>query len=63
MIGKVTWFGHVTCANCPRQVADIEWGDARRLLRSLGWKRVWRKNNYVYVCAACAPQALLDKQN
>lgn len=45
MIGKVTWTGHVTCNDCSKQVAEIEWGWARKTLNDMGWRnrrRVWR---------------------
>jgi len=54
MIGKVTWVGHITCADCPQQLTDIHWGEAKAELRRAGWQKIWRKSDYVYVCNKCA---------
>lgn len=53
MIGSVTWVGHVTCNECPEQVTEIHWGEARKTLKQLGWEHRSIKGNRRWVCPAC----------
>ena len=54
MIGQVTWVGHITCNECPAQVKEIHWGEAKKTLKRLGWKSHSNAAGIFWVCPLCA---------